>query len=297
MKKALSKITIFFLTIIFSLILIIMSFITTNVNSLTDDYFNETTECFSKSDDYLELPIIMYHSILKNSCNVYTTKLSSLEKDFNYIKEHGYTPIVMTELIDYVKHDGELPQKPIMITLDDGFYNNYVYVFPLLKKFNFKAVISVVGAFTELNSPGESQNANYSYLNWEQISEMGNSGFVEIQNHTYNLHLQQHRQCGISKAYNESVEDYKNRLTHDITKLQKLLNEKSGICPNTFTYPFGIYNKTAENLISNLGFDAMLTCSEGINSISKNCSLKELKRFNRSGDISTENFFSKRNIL
>ena len=79
----------------------------------------------------------------------YTVRPDELENDLDYLKEHGYTAVFMQDLIDYVYHGKELPAKPVVITFDDGFYNNWYYVLPMLKERNMKAVISVVGSYTE----------------------------------------------------------------------------------------------------------------------------------------------------
>lgn len=92
----------------------------------------------------IRLPIIMYHSILKSKTNTFIVSPEQLENDFKYIKEHGYTTITMTNLIEYVYNDLSLPEKPIIITFDDGYYNNFTYLAPLLRKYDMKAVVSIV---------------------------------------------------------------------------------------------------------------------------------------------------------
>ena len=78
-----------------------------------------------------------------------------MEQDFQYLKEQGYTAVLPDDLIAYANGEGQLPPKPILITFDDGYYNNYSYAFPLLKKYDMKAVISIVGNFTEQYSEKE----------------------------------------------------------------------------------------------------------------------------------------------
>lgn len=103
------------------------------------------------SEDYIEVPIIMYHSILKDSSrsNKYTVTPAVLEEDLKYIKDKGYTTVTIADLISYVYNDTPLPEKPIVLTFDDGHYNNYGYLFPLLEKYDMKAVISIVGSYTD----------------------------------------------------------------------------------------------------------------------------------------------------
>ena len=82
----------------------------------------------------------------------------------------------------------ELPEKPVMITFDDGYYNNLIYVLPLLKKYDMKAVISIVGSFTERAQELNDQNPAYAHMIWADIKALAASGYVEIGSHSYALH-------------------------------------------------------------------------------------------------------------
>ena len=148
-----------------------------------------------KADEepYIKVPIIMYHSVLKSKTGDYIVHPNILEKDLAYIQEKGYTTITMTDLINYVYNDTTLPQKPIIITFDDGCYNNLGYAVPLLKKYNMKAVVSIVGKYTDDFSKTDEANLNYGYLRWKDINLLIQDGSVEFQNHTYNLHTIRHK--------------------------------------------------------------------------------------------------------
>lgn len=86
------------------------------------------------------------------------------ESDLKYFQENGYTTVTVNDLIDYVYSDKALPDKCVMLTFDDGYYNNYKYVFLLLKKYNAKAVISPVAKFSEDFTATGEENANYGHL-------------------------------------------------------------------------------------------------------------------------------------
>lgn len=141
-------------------------------------------------DEGIALPIIMYHGIIKDESRpgTYVVTADEFESDLKYLKENGYTTVVVQDLLDYVKKGTPLPKKPIMLTFDDGFYNNYVYAYPLLQSYGAKMVLSPVGSFTDAFTKSGDKHAAYSYLNWEDIKTMSDSGLVEIQNHTYDLH-------------------------------------------------------------------------------------------------------------
>lgn len=252
----------------------------------------------ANSEDYIEVPIIMYHSILKDSSrsNKYTVTPAVLEEDLKYIKDKGYTTVTIADLISYVYNDTPLPEKPIVLTFDDGHYNNYGYLFPLLEKYDMKAVISIVGSYTDKFTETDEANLNYSYLRWKDIKELMDTGRIEFQNHTYSLHSNTGKRNGTKKIKGETDEHYKNVLEEDILKLQQEFKENTNYIPQCFTYPFGGISNASLDIIKELGFKASLSCEQGINKLTKNPnSLYLLKRYNRPSYISTYNFFQKIN--
>lgn len=241
----------------------------------------------SSAQNCKELKILMYHSILDSEKRAgdYVITPQMFENDLKYLKESGYETITTNDLINYVENKSNLPEKAVIITFDDGYYNNYSYAYPLLKKHGMKGVLSVVGYYTEQYSKEKSFNNNYSHVTWDMLKEMSESGVFEIQNHTYNMHNLNKRK-GILRQKNEIYEEYENLLKQDVLKNQELLKEKSGITPVAFTFPFGAVNKEAESIIKSLGFKVTYGCEEGANYITQNPeSLLNLKRYNR-----TKNF-------
>ncbi len=243
----------------------------------------------------LRLPIIMYHSILKNpsSSGKYVVSPQTFENDIKYLKDNGYTTILSDELINYVKNDAPLPERCVMITFDDGYLNNLTYVVPILEKYDMKAIISVVGEYTERFSAEEDHNPSYSHFSWEDINECIKSDRIEIGNHTYNMHKQGERR-GAMKKRGESDEEYKKILSHDILKTQNLLSEHCGVVPNVFTYPYGAVSNASVDIIKELGFKMSLGCCEKVNEIGHDENeLYLLCRFNRPSGITTEQFMRK----
>ncbi len=99
------------------------------------------------------------------------------------------------ELIRYVNGTGDLPEQPILLTFDDGFYNNYSLALPLLEQYNMCAIVSVVGQFTDELAPESPHEDSYSYLTWEDLQALLDSGRVELGSHTYQMHSHTDR-CG-----------------------------------------------------------------------------------------------------
>lgn len=248
------------------------------------------------SDGKVPVTIIMYHSILKdgNKAGEYVISPTQFENDIKYLVDNGYSFITMTDLINFVKKRGaKLPDKPVMITFDDGYYNNYMYAYPIIKKYDGCLVLSILGYNTDINKEDEKLSGYYSHVTWEQVKEMSKSGHVEIQNHSYKLHTNSNGRSGSMKKSNESVEQYKEFLTDDLMKLQRLLKENADIEPNTFTYPFGARSQESIDILKELGFEAALTCHNGINYVGKGDTelLYKLKRYNRPHGKSSADYF------
>ena len=242
------------------------------------------------------LPVLMYHLILKNpgNSNKFIVPQSVFEEDLKYIKNHGYTTILVQDLIDYTENKKELPEKPILLTFDDGAFNNYLYAFPLAKKYEAKFIFSPIAKEAERYTKAHDENPTYSHANWEKISEMSKSGLVEIQNHTYNMHSNKKSRIGCTKKRNESVEEYKQKLSEDIRKSQELISQNTGVTPTAFFYPYGAKSDCSEKILKSLGFKATFLCESKVNIISRNpeC-LFGLKRFIRPPGVPTEKIFSK----
>lgn len=254
------------------------------IGSGNEDMKNSALFDRKMKKDEVEVPILMYHSILRNS-NIksdYIISEAAFENDLKYLKENGYTTIVIKDLIDFVEEGKSLPQKPIILTFDDGYLNNHTYAFPLLKKYNSKAVLSIIGYYTDIYTASPDENPGYAHVTWQNVKEMINSGLVEMQNHSYNLHTTDMGRNGSKKKRGESIEEYKTVLVEDLGKLQNLFKENTGYVPTTYTYPFGSVSNDSFDIIKEMGFKASLSCESGMNHISrdKEC-LYMLKRYLR----------------
>ncbi|WP_050353963.1 polysaccharide deacetylase family protein [Gottschalkia purinilytica] len=227
------------------------------------------------------IPILMYHHVVKDpsKTNLITVTDKRFEEDMEYLKKNGYNTISFKELIDYKEGRAKLPGKPIIITFDDGYDNNYKYAYPILKKNNMKATIFVVGS--RLGIIKYNNDPRYSYFSWEQAKEMFESGLVEIQPHTYDLHYYKespnHGEGVLSKT-KESKKSHYDRFTKDTDKIIKLIKEKVGSESYVYAYPYGKYNSTNEEVLKKLNFKVTLTTKSKYANISDG--LYELKRIN-----------------
>ena len=242
----------------------------------------------------VELPVIMYHSIYTDSPSEYAVSPEQIENDLKWLSEKGYKSVSAQNLCDYVFNNKTLPEKSVMITLDDGYYNNLPVLVPLLEKYDMCAVVSIVGKYTNEYAEKDPNNLNYSYLTWYDVNELIKSGRIEIGNHTYDMHSLYNGRKGCAKNAYESEENYVSAVSADISLMQEKIKENTGISAFVFAYPFGAVSPECRPVLRENGFLVTLTCRETVNYINHNpkC-LLGIGRFNRSGLYSTEEFMRK----
>ena len=242
----------------------------------------------------VKLPVIMYHSVCEKAPADYVVSPSQLNSDLDWLCAHGFTSVSAQQLIDYTRGKGRLPKKPVLITFDDGFYNNLSLALPLLEKHDMCAVVSIVGRYTDDYAAADPHADSYSYLTWADISELAASGRIEIGSHTYDMHSRSGLRQGCAKLPGESAEDYTSALRADIGLLKTELHENCGIVPAVFAYPFGALSKESLPVLRDSGILMTLTCREGMNTITRepDC-LYGIFRYNRSGLLSTEEYMAR----
>ncbi len=258
----------------------------------------ENKAAVASADVYIELPVIMYHHMTENESKAgnYTVTTAEFEADLKYLKSVGYSAVTPSELTDYVYSGITLPEKPIVLTFDDGFESYKALAVPILEKYDMKSAVFVIGSVTDLYTRINDHNISYSNLNWQQVKELSDSPICEVGSHTYDMHHNEKgERKGMRRLKGESDKSYKNAVTHDLTKLQNAFKEKNITAPTAIAYPYGSYDKSTREIVQKLGFKVSFTCEGKINRIRKgdyDC-LYNLGRYNRESGISSENFFGK----
>jgi len=246
--------------------------------------------------DEIEIPIIMYHSLLDKRTNEWNISPGAFERDLIYLTENGYTTVGITELINYVYHGAALPEKPIVLTFDDGYYNNYSQGMPLLEKYDMKMVLAVIGTNSDhWTAHADETDERYGHLTWPQIEQMVASGRVELANHTNNLHKSENGRKGCKMKSGESEAAYRELIIQDLEALQARIEQLGIARPQCFVYPFGAHCSKADEVLLELGFKATLSCASGMNRISvgDEASLWKMHRNNRTPDTSVEEILNR----
>lgn len=178
--------------------------------------------------DPVLLPIIMYHEVKPDKSGKDAIQPWEFETDLKWLANNGYTTIVMADLIAYVRDGTPLPEKPIILSFDDGYYNNYVYVLPLLQQYSARIVLSLLGRNTDDFTEWPSKSIDYAHVTWSQLNEMLDTGLVEVQNHSYDLHAYTSERHGCMQNRGESDAAYTQLLRADLQRLQDELAEHTG---------------------------------------------------------------------
>ncbi len=272
---------------------IISAAVLVSVIALIAALSSELYEVPASAQEETEIAVIMYHGFVKDRSfqNKYMISPSYFESDLRYLTENGYHTIFVSELTEHLENNSPLPDKPVILTFDDGYYNNYAYAYPLLKKYNCKAVLSPIGKAAD-DAEGETvRNAKYSQCKWSELAEMQESGLVEIQNHTYDLHKIHGDIQGLEKQDGETDSAYEKRISDDLLKFNKRMKEELSLSPTALTLPFGAGRDKVLSIARELGFKAVLDCEEKISHLSAGDTPYILHRFLRPNDISSEDFF------
>jgi hypothetical protein len=113
-----------------------------NVKEHVNNLWNVTSD----PDKYTkDIKILVYHNISESEGTGETISKEAFENDMKDLIDNGYTAVLFDDLISYVEKGIDLPEKPVLITFDDGYLSNYELAFPILKKYNMKATIFVIG--------------------------------------------------------------------------------------------------------------------------------------------------------
>ena len=221
-------------------------------------------------EEIIQLPVIMYHAVRPAKSGKDSITPQEFESDLEFYKETGYESVTMAQVLDFVDGKAGLPEKPVLLSFDDGFYNSYKYVYPLLKKYDMKIVMSVIAEATDEFTRRPSTDENYAHITWGQLNEMISSGHAELQNHSCAMHKNKKgRRIGCAKKSGEPIEKYAEEINKDLNRGQAMIYEMTGQLPTTFTYPYGKYSDNTVEILKEFGFRASFSCEYGINLLNR----------------------------
>jgi poly-beta-1,6-N-acetyl-D-glucosamine N-deacetylase len=184
----------------------------------------------------------MYHDVIAEKKVFFDLTPQELEADFALIKAKGLTPITLAKAIEHLQTGVPLPEKPILLTFDDGYAGHYQYVYPLLQKYGYPAVFSVYT--NKMDS-----NIGRAGISWQQLKEMAVNPLVTIAAHSVS-HPKDLRTLS------------KPQLRQEIIEAKQILEQKLEITIDYYTYPEGKSNQQVEQMVAQAGYQAALSMND-----------------------------------
>ncbi|MBF6633651.1 MAG: polysaccharide deacetylase family protein [Planococcus sp. (in: Bacteria)] len=232
----------------------------------------------------------MYHILLPGRNDSISIDPVRFKEQMLALASSGYNTITEAELLDYLEQKAALPEKPILITFDDGYLSNYTEAFPILKELNMKASIYVVAS--RIFEDSGSIAGEYPKISWKQAREM--KGTISIQSHTWDSHSKQNNVQLQSRGLitgpmqmengQETQAEFEERVYADFMASKNAIEQNVGTQVTAISYPYGDYSADTIRLAEKAGYKMAFTVNSGMNSQS---SLPfELKRITADGEYS-----------
>lgn len=220
------------------------------------------------------LHVLTYHDVTdEQGTDSMAVTTSALVEHFRWLRDNDFHPVSMDQIVAAKNGGDTLPANPVLLSFDDGLISTYTHVYPLLKLFNYPAVSSLVTDWVEgektIDYAGQPRDRS-SFVSWEQIREMQDSGLVEFASHSHAMHRgiianpQDNTQpAAVALAYSngqyETREAYTKRILTDLQTSSKIIASHTGRAPRVMTWPYGAHNKITVELARQSGMPWSLT--------------------------------------
>ncbi len=208
------------------------------------------SSCGSPPADIRAVPILMYHDITAESSsdNAFTVPLDFFDEHLSALSDAGYTSVTFADLIDFVYFDGDLPERPVLITSDDGYTNILTLAAPAAARHGMTISCAVIGSLSGIN--------NHFSLNDKIPSN------IEIISHTFALHDR-------TLTFAPELGTYEQLLTDDFHRMRELCGTRFPYTSTVLVYPHGAYSAESERILHKLGVLVTVTCDAGVAVIEK----------------------------
>jgi len=194
------------------------------------------------------VPIISYHRFGDDQSKI-TVSESNFRQQMQFLKDNNFSVIPLRDIYDFLENDIPLPNKTVVITINEGYQSAYEIAYPVLRSFNFPATLFLHTDFV----------GSRDAISWKQAKTMYQSGLIDIQPHT-----KTHANITPKKPH-ESLAEYQKRLVDEIKvpaeQIQKQLNSEI----HTFAYAYGISNATLTALLKQRNYKLAVTMQAGLN--------------------------------
>lgn len=216
-------------------------------------------EAADEADYTREVPLLMYHAFGEGAVTA-----EEFESHLAALEAAGYTTVSIQDMIDYVYHGGELPEKCVCITMDDGYLSNYDIAFPLLRERGMTATVFAIGVSVGHREFYKDTRFRLTpHFGWEEAREM--DGVIDFQSHTWDLHQWEPFETGDAVRASalplegESEEEYAAVLAADLARYEAERQAELGSGFSALAYPGGFYSDLTEVLIHEAGIPVTAT--------------------------------------
>lgn len=230
------------------------------------------------------LTVIGYHEVTDDKDALipqYSVTTAHFEEQVRYLQKNGFHFISVDQLLKAHQGKISLPEKPVLLTVDDGYENFYQNVYPFVKANKVPVVLAVVGSWLEpkpnqMVNFGDEEIARNKILTWAQLKEMSQSGYVEIASHSYNLHRGiignpqgNSEPAATTRFYDAKTKTYEGdgayakRIYDDLKKNNDLIKAHGIPSPRVMVWPYGRYNLETVRIAKELGMPITVSLDDG----------------------------------
>jgi len=232
------------------------------------------------------VPVFMYHHVNWHEGDLVTLSPPGFETHLRTLKDRGYQALFLDELVPILRGERAAVRPSVALTFDDGHLDNWVFAFPLLRKYGMKATIFVItswmgeGEVRSLWDPERPPGADLppilrhrevkkraalgdgaAAMNWNEARAMEASGWVDIQSHTHF-----HRDYFLpGEGGFQLPPENREPLREDLVRSRELIEARLNKKGRFLSWPWGRYDAAAQTLALEAGFEAMVTTEKGVN--------------------------------
>lgn len=242
------------------------------------------------------LPVLMYHHFDEECPDGTVVTPERFREQMTALRDAGYQAVTIRQVRDYVERGGTLPDKPVLITMDDGYTSNLTVAAPILEELGLCATVFVIGVYE-----GETRNVNNGWkisiprFAYQEALPWVEKGVLDLQSHSFNMHLLIAdgfgSRDGMLPMDGESGDDFRRAVLNDAEQA-RLRREEDGVPGElcALAFPFGYYNQELDGVLAEAGYAVTFTIDERINRLTPGdpACLRMLGRINVTDQTSGE---------
>lgn len=241
-------------------------------------YFSEVLQATALPDETVsrDVPVLMWHNLAEESSGDMTISVDTFRAQIEALHEAGFKTVSLQQLYNYVHFGTELPEKPIVLTFDDGYFSNYEYAFPILQEYDMQATIFAIGVSVGKDTYKDTDHAMTPHFGADEAREMVDSGLISVQSHTFDMHQWPPFEDGNAQVREtllpfdgEADADYEAAVEADFAESRELLESITGQPVNALAFPEGAYVTLTQDALRSAGAELTFTTVRAVNTVVK----------------------------